>query len=83
MDRAQAATRYADLPMPTTTDEHWRFTDLKGFDPESFVRNGHVPGSDAKSGLPETMLDVDTAGLAVVREGGALSAEVTVRVSGG
>src|SRR5215207_385618 len=70
MDRAQAATRYAELPMPSTTDEHWRFTDLKGFDPESFVRNGHVPGSDRKSGLPETMLDVDTAGLAVVREGG-------------
>ena len=23
--------------MPSTTDEHWRFTDLKGFDPESFV----------------------------------------------
>ncbi len=44
MDRAQAATRYADLPMPTTTDEHWRFTDLKGFDPESFVSNGHGPG---------------------------------------
>src|ERR671911_253730 len=70
MDRTQAATRYAELPMPSTTDEHWRFTDLKGFDPETFVRNGHVPGSDPKSGLPETMLDVDTAGLAVVREGG-------------
>ena len=70
MDRSAAATRYAELPLPTTTDEHWRFTDLKGFDPESFVSNGHVPGSDPQTGLPETMLDVDTAGVAVVREAG-------------
>jgi len=70
VDRAAAATRYAELPLPTTTDEHWRFTDLKSFDPESFVSNGHVPGSDPETGLPETMLDVDTAGVAVVREAG-------------
>jgi Fe-S cluster assembly protein SufD len=70
VDRDAAATRYAELPVPTTTDEHWRFTDLKGFDPESFVSNGHVPGSDPKTGLPETMLDVDTAGVAVIREAG-------------
>jgi Fe-S cluster assembly protein SufD len=70
VDRSAAATRYAELPLPTTTDEHWRFTDLKGFDPESFVSNGHVPGSDPETGLPETMLDVDTAGVAVVREAG-------------
>ena len=31
------------LPLPTTRDEAWRFTDLKGFDPDSF---GHAPGSD-------------------------------------
>jgi Fe-S cluster assembly protein SufD len=70
VDRSAAATRYAELPLPTTTDEHWRFTDLKGFDPESFVSNGHVPGSGPQTGLPETMLDVDTAGVAVVREAG-------------
>jgi Fe-S cluster assembly protein SufD len=70
VDRSAAATRYAELPLPTTTDEHWRFTDLKGFDPESFVSNGHGPGSDPQTGLPETMLDVDTAGVAVVREAG-------------
>jgi Fe-S cluster assembly protein SufD len=70
VDRAAAASRYAELPLPSTRDEHWRFTDLRGFDPEAFVRNGHVPGSDPKTGLPETMLDVDTAGLAVVREDG-------------
>jgi Fe-S cluster assembly protein SufD len=70
VDRAAAAARYAELPMPSTTDEHWRFTDLRGFDPEQFVSNGHVPGSDPKTGLPETMLDVDASGVAVIREGG-------------
>jgi Fe-S cluster assembly protein SufD len=70
VDRAAAATRYAELPMPSTTDEHWRFTDLRGFDPEAFVSNGRVSGSDPKTGLPETMLDVDVAGLVVVGEAG-------------
>jgi len=68
--RAELLERYRAMPLPTTTDEHWRFTDLKGFDPDSFVSNGHVPGSDPKTGLPETMLDVDTAGVAVIREAG-------------
>jgi Fe-S cluster assembly protein SufD len=70
VDRTAAAARYAELPLPSTTDEHWRFTDLRGFDPDAFVRNGHVPGSDPKTGPAETMLDVDVAGLAVVGEDG-------------
>ncbi len=40
--RAELLERYRALPMPTTTDESWRFTDLKGFDPDAFVQNGHV-----------------------------------------
>jgi Fe-S cluster assembly protein SufD len=65
VDRAAAAERYAALPLPDTTQEHWRFTDLKGFDPDSFVQNGHVevPGT-------ETMLELDAAGLATVTESG-------------
>jgi Fe-S cluster assembly protein SufD len=65
VDRATAAARYAELPLPDTTEEHWRFTDLKGFDPDAFGANGQVqvPG-------PETMLELDTAGLAVVTEDG-------------
>jgi hypothetical protein len=30
MSRAELLERYRALPMPTTTDESWRFTDLKG-----------------------------------------------------
>ena len=36
MDRSAAAARFAELPLPSTNDEHWRFTDLRDFDPESF-----------------------------------------------
>ena len=35
MTREAALERYQALPLPSTSDEHWRFTDLRGFDPES------------------------------------------------
>src|SRR5688572_1737939 len=65
VDRADAAARYAELPLPDTTQEHWRFTDLKGFDPDSFVQNGLVQGT-----VPETLVELDTAGSALVTESG-------------
>jgi Fe-S cluster assembly protein SufD len=70
VDRAAAAARYAELPLPNTADEHWRFTDLRGFDPEAYVRNGRVQGPDPQTRPPETMLDVDVAGMATVDENG-------------
>jgi Fe-S cluster assembly protein SufD len=63
--RAAAAQRYAELPLPGTTEEHWRFTDLKGFDPDAFTANGQVPVPGT-----ETMLELDAAGLATVTESG-------------
>ena len=33
--RTDLLERYQALPFPTTTDEPWRFTDLRGFDPEA------------------------------------------------
>jgi Fe-S cluster assembly protein SufD len=65
VDRAAAAARYAELPLPDTTEEHWRFTDLKGFDPAAFTANGQVPVPGT-----ETMLELDAAGLATVTESG-------------
>ena len=65
MTRAQLLERYQALPFPTTSDEHWRFTDLKGFDPESFSANGASTVQRAGS-----MLDVETAALAHVSEAG-------------
>src|SRR5919201_818799 len=65
MSRAALFERYRALPLPTTSDEPWRFTDLAGFDPDAFSANG-------ASGVAklETMLDVDVAGLASVSEAG-------------
>ena len=34
---AEALARYKELPLPDTTEEHWRFTDLRGFDPDVFL----------------------------------------------
>jgi Fe-S cluster assembly protein SufD len=65
MTRAQLLERYQALPFPTTSDEHWRFTDLKGFDPDSFSANGARTVERAGS-----MLDVETAALAHVSEAG-------------
>jgi Fe-S cluster assembly protein SufD len=67
--RAEALERYRALPLPTTSEEPWRFTDLRGFDPDAFVQNGHARGqTPAKAAA--TMLEIDVAGLATVGEGG-------------
>ncbi len=67
MSRAEALERYRELPLPDTTEEHWRFTNLRGFDPDSFGRDpGTVPGTTAA----RAMLDLDVAGLAVITEAG-------------
>jgi Fe-S cluster assembly protein SufD len=63
--RAELIERYQALPLPTKTDEHWRFTDLTGFDPDSFTANGAT-----EIAAPDTLLDVDAAGIAVVSEAG-------------
>jgi len=63
--RTELLERYEALPLPTTADEHWRFTDLRGFDPDSFSANGATAVAAA-----EGMLDVDVAGVARVSEGG-------------
>jgi Fe-S cluster assembly protein SufD len=65
MTRADALERYRALPLPTTKDEHWRFTDLAGFDPEAWSANGATSNA-----APPTMLELDTAGVAYVGEAG-------------
>ena len=58
MSRADALTAYEKLPLPDTTEEHWRFTDLRGFDPNAF--------EGAASAEIETLLDMDVSGYATV-----------------
>ena len=64
LTRVDAAKLHAELPLPSTSDEHWRFTDLRGFDPEA-VAGTKVPGT---GGAP--MLDLDVAGRASANESG-------------
>ena len=76
MNRVEALERYRQLPMPDTSMEAWRFTDLSGFDPDAFAQNGHVqvPGTVPGTGTgPEgAMLEIDVAGLAAIDEGGVV-----------
>jgi Fe-S cluster assembly protein SufD len=65
MARPELLERYRALPMPTTKDESWRFTDLKDFDPESFAANGATDVAAAPA-----MLELEAAGLARVSEAG-------------
>jgi Fe-S cluster assembly protein SufD len=67
VSRAEAVESYRSLPIPDTTEEHWRFTDLKGFDPDSF---GQAPASDTETRPAGTMLDLDVAGIATISETG-------------
>jgi Fe-S cluster assembly protein SufD len=68
MSRAEASAAYEALPLPDTSEEHWRFTDLAGFDPEGFA--------GAASAEIETLLDLDVAGYATVTADGIEIAKV-------
>ena len=61
--KAEALAKYRELPAPTSKDEAWRFTDLAGFDPESF-------GAEGEASVPAMALDIDVSGLATVTEAG-------------
>jgi Fe-S cluster assembly protein SufD len=63
LTRDAAAKRFDELPLPTTADEHWRFTDLRGFEPAQLV-------SDTKVSDTSPMLQLDVAGRAIVTETG-------------
>ena len=63
--RADALAAYERLPIPDTTEEHWRFTDLAGFDPRDFAVTGSGPVSRGDS-----MVDLDVAGYATVTADG-------------
>ncbi len=68
MSRQDALERYRSFPVPDTTQEPWRFTDLAGFDPETF-KAGTVPAGTVHTG-DSTMLDIAVAGVARVSEAG-------------
>jgi len=63
--RPELLERYQALPFPTTTDESWRFTSLKGFDPDAFDANGATGVATAPG-----MLELEAAGIVHVSEAG-------------
>ena len=65
MNKQEALERYRALPLPTKSDEHWRFTDLAGFDPDDWAANGAT-----EIAAPDTLLDIEAAGIAAVGEAG-------------
>jgi Fe-S cluster assembly protein SufD len=62
--RTDALDRYNALPIPSTNEESWRFTDLRGFDPGAFTSEGKSGAAAA----PSSLIDIDVAGVAHVTE---------------
>jgi Fe-S cluster assembly protein SufD len=60
--RPELRERYEALPLPTTRDEHWRFTDLAGFDPDAWT------AAAAASSEVASLLDLDVAAAATIDE---------------
>ncbi|MEY4225842.1 MAG: hypothetical protein RL190_599 [Actinomycetota bacterium] len=76
--RDLAAQSNATLPVPTLSDEHWRFTSLRGIDFDAFrpaeaAAPGEIAGAILAAG--------DHAGRVVVRDGGAVVDELTEAVA--
>src|SRR5215213_3281613 len=75
MSRAELVERYNALPLPTTSDEPWRFTDLRGFDPDAFTEGQTLDTSARATSEGQTldsaapaMLEMDIGALATVTE---------------
>src|SRR5215218_8820977 len=65
MTRPELLESYRAIPLPTKSDEHWRFTDLAGFDPDSYTAAAAAQVAGAS-----TMLELDASGVATVGEAG-------------
>ena len=64
MTRPELLERYRALALPTTRDEHWRFTDLRGFDPDAWSSDA------ARADAVESMVELDVAASATIDESG-------------
>lgn len=62
--RADDLERYRSLSLPTTRDEHWRFTDLRGFDPDAWTATSDTAADTG------SLVDLDAAGTIWVGEAG-------------
>jgi len=64
MSRPELLERYHELRLPSTRDEHWRFTDLAGFDPDAW-------SAESATARPvDSLLELDVAASATIDESG-------------
>jgi Fe-S cluster assembly protein SufD len=70
VSRSDALARYNELALPDTSQEAWRFTSLKGFDPDAFALEGDVQGPGTGRASNGTLANLDVAGSATVTEAG-------------
>ncbi len=63
--RADLLERYRSLPLPTRREEHWRFTDLSGFDPDGWTATPTSRGEQTSS-----FVELDAEGIASLDEHG-------------
>jgi Fe-S cluster assembly protein SufD len=79
LSREELRARYEALPLPDTSDEHWRFTDLAGFDPDAYDAEAAATPFEARSLLEEIELaafvSVTEAGVQVERVAPGLRVE--------
>jgi len=62
--RAELLERYRAFPLPSTRDEHWRFTDLTGFDPDAWTAEAGTAAA------VESLVELDVAASATIDESG-------------
>ncbi|MGA9761612.1 MAG: Fe-S cluster assembly protein SufD [Gaiellaceae bacterium] len=65
MKRTAALERYRELPLPTPSEEGWRFTDLTGFDPDAYELAG-----EARPAEIAPLVELDFAASARIDESG-------------
>jgi len=65
MTRAAALERYRKMPLPKPNEEAWRFTDLTGFDPDSYE-----PAASARPAQIAPLAELEVEGSARIDESG-------------
>lgn len=76
--RRTAAESSAALGIPSLSDEHWRFTSLRGIDFERFAVSAEATAGDAGGAI---LAEGDHAGRLVMRDGGVVSEELLADVA--
>jgi Fe-S cluster assembly protein SufD len=64
--RTDLLETYRSLALPTTRDEHWRFTDLAGFDPDAWA----ATAAEAPADRAPSFVDLAASGVATLDEHG-------------